>query len=80
MTTAAPEPGGIKASPTPRTTAHGHKRLAAVLGWTVTQVDKAVILGGLSLSRLHRGRGWLMSGVWVTRRRTLPIASVPSFT
>jgi len=56
MTTAAPESGGIKASPTPRTTAHGHKRLAAVLGWTVTQVDKAVILGGLSLSRLHRGR------------------------
>jgi hypothetical protein len=30
-----------------RTTAHDHKQLAAVLGWTVTQVDKAVVLGVL---------------------------------
>ena len=30
-----------------RTTAHNHKQLAAVLGWTVVQVDKAVVLGVL---------------------------------
>jgi DNA polymerase III epsilon subunit-like protein len=34
-------------SPACRTTAHDHKQLAAVLGWTVVQVDKAVVLGVL---------------------------------
>jgi hypothetical protein len=34
-------------SPVRRTTAHNHKQLAAVLGWTVVQVDKAVVLGVL---------------------------------
>ena len=34
-------------SPVRRTTAHDHKQLAAVLGWTVVQVDKAVVLGVL---------------------------------
>lgn len=33
--------------PVRRTTAHDHKQLAAVLGWTVVQVDKAVVLGVL---------------------------------
>jgi hypothetical protein len=56
MTTTAPQPGGIKASPAPRTTAHGHRQLAAVLGWTVTQVDKAVILGVLPPHELKTPR------------------------
>jgi hypothetical protein len=44
MTIEAP---GSEASPARRTTAHDHKQLAAVLGWTVVHVDKAVVLGTL---------------------------------
>lgn len=44
MTTDDPASG---ASPARRTTAHDHKQLAAVLGWTVVLVDKAVVLGVL---------------------------------
>jgi hypothetical protein len=45
MTTAGPHPADSEAAPS--TTAHDHKQLAAALGWTVVQVDKAVILGVL---------------------------------
>ena len=46
MTTAASEltRSGVSAR---RTTAHDHKQLARVLGWTVVQVDKAAVLGVL---------------------------------
>lgn len=44
MTTEAP---GTEASPARRTTAHDHKQLAAALGWTVVQVDKASIMNVL---------------------------------
>lgn len=44
MTTEAP---GAEDSPVRRTTAHDHKQLAAALGWTIVQVDKALILNVL---------------------------------
>jgi hypothetical protein len=47
MTTAASELTRSEASPARRTTAHDHKQLARVLGWTVVQVDKAAVLGVL---------------------------------
>ena len=50
-TTAMPLPGGSQMTETAptarRATAHDHRQLAGVLGWTVVQVDKAVILGVL---------------------------------
>lgn len=39
-----------------RTTAHDHKQLAVVLGWTVGQVDKAVVLGVLPAYDLRTPR------------------------
>jgi hypothetical protein len=45
MATAAPGHPGSQASPERRTTAHDHRQLADVLGRTVAQVDKAVVLG-----------------------------------
>lgn len=56
MTTAVSGPAGSEASPAPRTTAHDHKQLAAALGWTVVQVDKAVILGVLPSHELKTPR------------------------
>jgi hypothetical protein len=46
MTTAPGAPGSA-GSPVRRTTAHDHKQLAEALGWTLVQVDKAVVLGVL---------------------------------
>jgi hypothetical protein len=55
MTTEAPAAG--EASPVPRrTTAHDHKQLAAALGWTVGQVDKAVVQGVLPACDLKTPR------------------------
>jgi hypothetical protein len=39
-----------------RTTAHDHKQLASVLGWTVVQVDKRVVLGVLPAYDLRTPR------------------------
>jgi hypothetical protein len=47
MTTTAPGLPGCQASPARRTTAHDHRQLAGVLGWTDAQVGKAVVLGVL---------------------------------
>ena len=47
MATAASELARREASPARRTTAHDHRQLAGALGWTVVQVDKAVVLGVL---------------------------------
>jgi hypothetical protein len=47
MAIASSEPVGSGTSPAQRTTAHDHKQLAAALGWTVVQVDKAAVLGVL---------------------------------
>ena len=43
-------------SPMALTTAHDHMQLAAALGWTVAQVDKAVILGVLPPHELKTPR------------------------
>src|SRR5215472_4755982 len=50
-------PAADEASPAPRrTTAHDHKQLAAALGWSVVQVDKAVVLGVLPAYDLRTPR------------------------
>ena len=56
MTTAAAGPAVTGAPSAPRTTAHDHRQLAAVLGWTVAQVDKAVVLGVLPPHELKTPR------------------------
>ena len=37
-----------------RTSAHGQRRLADALGWTVVQVDTLATAAGLSPSRVHQ--------------------------
>jgi hypothetical protein len=71
MTTEAPAVG--EASPVSRrTTAHDHKQLAAALGWTITQVGKAVVQGVLPAYDLKtpRWRGATVDDL-VTRREEL---------
>lgn len=73
MTTEAP---AGEASPAPRrTTAHDHKQLAAVLGWTVVLVDKAAVLGVLPAYDLKtpRWRGATVDEL-VARREELAAA------
>jgi hypothetical protein len=72
MTTDAP---GTEASPARRTTAHDHKQLAAALGWTVVQVDKASNMNVLPPYDLKTPR-WKGATVddLVTRREELAAA------
>ena len=57
-----------------RTTAHDHKQLAAVLGWTVIQVDKAVVLGVLPPYDLRTPR-WKAATVDVLAGRRQVLAA-----
>jgi hypothetical protein len=50
------ETGQAAAPPARRTRAHDHRQLAAVLGWTATQVHKAVLLGVLPAYDLRTPR------------------------
>jgi hypothetical protein len=58
-----------------RTTAHDHKQLAEALGWTVVQVNKAVLLGVLPPYDLKTPR-WkaVTAGALVRRREELAAA------
>lgn len=75
MTTAVPGAVGSEASSAPRTTAHDRRQLAAALGWTVVQVDKAVILGVLPPHELKtpRWRGATVDDL-ASRRAELAVA------
>ena len=72
MTTKTP---GGEASPARSTTAHDRKQLAGALGWTVVQVDKAVILGVLPPYDL-KTPGWkaATAGDLAARREELAAA------
>jgi hypothetical protein len=72
MTTEAP---GTEASPARRTTACDHKQLAAALGWTIVQVDKASVMNVLPPHDLKTPR-WKAATVddLVARREELAAA------
>lgn len=63
------------AAPAHRTSAHDHKQLAGVLGWTATQVRKAVLLGVLPAYDLRTPR-WKAAtvGALLERREDLAAA------
>ena len=78
-------PAGEASPASRRTTAHDHEQLAAVLGWTVVLVDKAVVLGVLPpmTSRRPGGRPprsttWPPAGKSWPPRWTTPRCSPPA--